>query len=252
MDSCSFDKLFKIKVPHILEKIFFSLDFESYKTCTEVTQTWEELLYSQSYMKMSKSVFHNELPTKEAKLFDAAVNGNANEVCKLLSSSMIDVNKSPYSPYIPDTPLQRATFCGHIEVVKLLLDAGADPNVTDRFGETLVYKASDGGHKNVLKLLLDRGGNPTKEDINLNTPLHKAALRGKNDVVQLLLERGAEVNEQNLRNRTPLHIATENGHQDVVQTLLEKGAMPISEGMSPGYPFSESDFDNRSFYRFAT
>ena len=46
MDSCAFDKLFTNSVPHILEKVFFSLDYNSFKSCLEVSRTWNEQLTS--------------------------------------------------------------------------------------------------------------------------------------------------------------------------------------------------------------
>ena len=61
MDTCAFDKLFAKSVPHILEKIFFSLDYESYKECLEVSDTWNKLLLSEPYLKIGKSVFRDEI-----------------------------------------------------------------------------------------------------------------------------------------------------------------------------------------------
>ena len=75
-----FDVLFAKNVPHLLEKIFLSLDYESYKTCMEVNQTWNQLLVSESYMKISKSLFSNEISMDTDKLGDFAANGNVRQV----------------------------------------------------------------------------------------------------------------------------------------------------------------------------
>ena len=44
-----FEYLFRRNVPHILEKIFFSLNYDSFKTCSEVCRAWNELMRSDSY-----------------------------------------------------------------------------------------------------------------------------------------------------------------------------------------------------------
>ena len=61
MGSCPFDKLFAKSVPHIMEKIIFSLDYESYKECFEVCHIWNEILTSKRYLKIGKSVFQDEV-----------------------------------------------------------------------------------------------------------------------------------------------------------------------------------------------
>ena len=56
MDSDSlgeFDALFKRSVPHILEKILFSLDYDSFSACGKVCKVWNDLLSSESYMRKS-------------------------------------------------------------------------------------------------------------------------------------------------------------------------------------------------------
>jgi len=85
---------------------------------------------------------------------------------------------------------------GHLEVVKLLLEHGADPNVKNRDGKTPLHNAASEGHLEVVKLLLERGADPNVKDDDGNTPLHNAAWRGHLEVVKLLLEHGADPNVQ--------------------------------------------------------
>jgi len=52
--------------------------------------------------------------------------------------------------------LHRAAALGHIEVVKVLLNAGASPRQRDMGGETALHKACQNGHKDVAQILVDR------------------------------------------------------------------------------------------------
>ena len=52
------DKLISASVPHILEKIFFSLDFGSFNTCLAVSPAWNELLSSECFLKLKKGTIH--------------------------------------------------------------------------------------------------------------------------------------------------------------------------------------------------
>ena len=57
MDPCAFDMLFTRSVPNILEKIFLSLDYNSFKACLEVSKAWKGLLVSESFKRKAKLVF---------------------------------------------------------------------------------------------------------------------------------------------------------------------------------------------------
>ena len=87
-----FEALFSKNVPHLLEKIFFCLDYESYKRCLEVSNVWHDLLTSDSFKKKGKSVFHSKILNDVCYLYDAAKEGDKDKVKKLLSTGMTDVN----------------------------------------------------------------------------------------------------------------------------------------------------------------
>ena len=181
--TCGFGTFFTKHVPHILEHIFLSLDYESYKSCTQVCQAWNQLLTSESY----QAKFREEILKDEGHLHDASRDGNEEEVRRLLSTSLVNVNRVNRAT----TPLLGASMRGHKNVVQLLIDKGADPNVANYCGYTPLRMAASLGHKDVANLLLDRGADFNKGDADGNTALHHAALKGHIDLVQLLLDRGA-------------------------------------------------------------
>ena len=67
-----FPILFSKHVPHILESIFISLDYESYKACQEVSITWKSLLTLESVQKKAKPLFYEGILEDEKKLRDAS------------------------------------------------------------------------------------------------------------------------------------------------------------------------------------
>ena len=100
---CAFDALFTRNVPHILEMIFFFLDYESYKNCVEVNKVLHDLLTSELYQRKGKSVFHKEILKDKEKLKSALKEGNAHELRTLLSRGGPTPEK--WDPGVP-TPWQ--------------------------------------------------------------------------------------------------------------------------------------------------
>ena len=85
--SCEFDRLLTQTVPHILEKIFFSLDFKSYMNCLVASRSWNDLLRSESFQRKGKDVFCEDI---QKKLQLAAEKGNVDIIRRFLSSFMVD------------------------------------------------------------------------------------------------------------------------------------------------------------------
>ena len=250
MESCAFDTLFSNNVPHLLEKVFFFLDYESYKTCLEVSDVWNNLLTSEPFRTKGKSVFYTELIKDGVKLYDTAREGDKDKVQQLLSTGMIDVNIKVNNASM--TPLIIATHHGHRDIIQLLVDNGADLNKADRGGYTPLKraayygqiitakflidlgaepgltKAANKGQYAIIQVLLQAGADPNMTDLNGECPLLVAALNGYRDIVQLLIQQGANPNMGSKYGSTPLHWAASLGHKDVVKQLIDGGAEPNS------------------------
>jgi ankyrin repeat protein/serine/threonine protein kinase len=118
------------------------------------------------------------------------------------------------------TPLFMASFFGHVDVVRLLLGAGARLDEVETNMSPLLA-ASMRGYTKVVRLLLDvHGVDVDSADDAGWTPLYAASECGSAEVVELLLRSGASVNAKNNANRSPLWIASSKGHVNVVQLLL--------------------------------
>ena len=65
--ACEFDRLITKSVLHIHDKIFFSLDYESYKKCLEVSKSWNDLLTSEYFLRRGKSLFCEDLQKVKMK-----------------------------------------------------------------------------------------------------------------------------------------------------------------------------------------
>jgi hypothetical protein len=141
------------------------------------------------------------------------------------------------------TPLHAAAYNRHIDVVRLLLEHGADANSSNG-GIFPLRRAYDGGDPKIMRLLLEHGADMDVQDGNaFGTLLHDASWDGQVEVVQLLLQRDVNVNAAGFENQTPLHMASFNGHTKIVQLLLDRGADVYAKNGSSETPL---DYARRS------
>ena len=109
------------------------------------------------------------------------------------------------------------------ELALLLLQAGANPNASDRTSRTALMKVGEGpAALAITRFLLNAGADVNAEDAEGTTVLVAAIRRGDRVLVQELLQRGAAVNDQ--RGERALEEAAYTNKADLVRLLLEKGA----------------------------
>lgn len=103
--------------------------------------------------------------------------------------------------------LRNAANLGDVELVKNLLDQGADACSCDARSRTSLHFAACKGEIGIAQLLLEHGADPNLQDVLGNTPLHLAACTNNTSMVTLLLKYGTDVTVLDKSGRTPLHLA---------------------------------------------
>jgi ankyrin repeat protein len=150
--------------------------------------------------------------------FDAAAVGNLAVVRNLLSADLAAVDDRG-----PDgrTALHLAARFGHMEVARLLLGHGADPNAIslDEERVTPLYIAVVARHRDTASLLLALGASPNSVQRGGWTALHAAARNGDQAIVDMLQLRRADATRVSDDGRTAVDLAEENGHAALAQVL---------------------------------
>ncbi|MCG8414423.1 MAG: ankyrin repeat domain-containing protein [Pseudomonadales bacterium] len=160
-----------------------------------------------------------------------------------LSISLLGITTS----YAAD--LIEATRAGDADAVASLIAEGADLDLATGDGMTAVHWAAQLGQADILKALLDAGAeaDPTTR-IGSYTPLHIASGQGSSEIVETLLAAGADVNAKTTNSLvTALHLAAQTvGGADSVKALLEHGADPNArEGSAEQTPLMFAAAENR-------
>ena len=93
---------------------------------------------------------------------------------------------------VRNTPMMHAVVYDHVEVVRVLLEGGANVEMANAHQRTALYMAAWSGYLEVCRLLLDWGAKVDRQEKWKETPLHCAARWGYLSVVKLLVERGAD------------------------------------------------------------
>lgn len=133
------------------------------------------------------------------------------------------------------TPLQ--TACKYEpEVVRYLIEKGANSNVRGAGGHTLLQLAAIGGNIKVVEVLLELGFDQNSRDDGGHNALQTACYSGRLEVAKLLLENGADINSKTNSGSTPLILAVkweatvyegrQGEHGGITAFLLERGADP--------------------------
>jgi ankyrin repeat protein len=157
----------------------------------------------------------------DASLADAAMTRDLAAVRALIAKK-VDVN----APGTDGSPaLHWAVRVDDAAMAKLLLDAGAQATLANRYGLTPMAIAAGNGSSSMIAILLDAGADANAPDPAGDTPLMSVTRVGRLDAVTLLLDRGAHVDATDATyQQTALMVAVRENHPDIVKLLIARGA----------------------------
>lgn len=116
---------------------------------------------------------------------------------------------------------------GHLDQVAKGLDAGIPVDAVDAVDQTALIAAAGKDHIEIVQLLLDRGAKPDVPDpAGWTALIHATYFGARPELLSLLVQKGADVNHQNDRGATALYLAAAAGREATVRRLLALGANP--------------------------
>lgn len=173
-------------------------------------------------MLLENGANHSEANKRYGTPLSAAAEKAHQRTCDILLKHGANPNQSGgwYS-----LPLVAAIVGQNINIVRQLIDAGADLNriACGRYGGPLPAAAAF-GMNDLIKELVDRGARVNDDDDKASDALYAASLAGHVSTVDLLLKLGADVNAKGGRHRNALGVASAEGHLGIVEKLIDAGA----------------------------
>ena len=156
----------------------------------------------------------------ELSLFDACAIGKFEDVTLLVFKDPQIVNEFSIDGF---TPLGLACYFGHEEIASFLVLKGAEVNVPSKNGFNVfpIHSAVAANNFSITKMLLDAGAYPNVCQKSGAAPLHTAAQLGNIELIILLLEHGAEVTLRMEGGKLPADLAAEKGFHEIAEILRD-------------------------------
>jgi ankyrin repeat protein len=160
---------------------------------------------------------------------------NAIEICTYLIKCGGDINRLDKAGVSPLQSLVRNSCPDKInntklhDLIRVLLDLGANINVQDLNGESIVHDLVRYKCLSILKLVKGSKINFNLKTVDGITPLHLAVLLEDEESINFILEKKSKVNVLDSENKTPLDIAIEKGNSELIKILERHGAKKACE-----------------------
>ena len=148
-------------------------------------------------------------------IFEAAAMGEREIAMELLREDESLVNSFAVDGY---TALHLAAYFGRAPVVQRLIERGAELRAIAHNSMEVepLHSAVAGRNLEVVRILLDAGADPAARQAGGWTPLHTAAQSGDARIARLLVEHGADIRAVNDEGLTPIDVAKAAGHDSVL------------------------------------
>src|ERR1700744_457357 len=154
----------------------------------------------------------------EINLFEASAAGKFDVVAHLIYS-----HPDAVDDYAEDgfTPLGLACYFGQFEVARYLVLKGASVNLPSNNGFNVfpIHSAAAGNYTDIVRLLIENGANVNVKQQAGATPLHSAAQNGNLEMLILLLENNADVTTRMEGGKLPADLAREKGFDEIAEIL---------------------------------
>uniref|UniRef100_A0ABI7XBL0 Ankyrin repeat and SOCS box containing 2 n=1 Tax=Felis catus TaxID=9685 RepID=A0ABI7XBL0_FELCA len=123
-----------------------------------------------------------------------------------------------------ETALYLATCRGHLDCLQSLLQAGAEPDISNKSRETPLYKACERKNAEAVRMLVQYNADTNHRCNRGWTALHESVSRNDLEVMEILVSRGAKVESKNAYGITPLFVAAQSGQLEALRFLAKYGA----------------------------
>jgi ankyrin repeat protein len=273
---------------------------EGHAACVDILLKKLEIDVNEILNNDGGTLLHTVATSGDTETFKALLNGGANpflendngetpaglavarrniDMMKAILDTVTDVNQSVDTKL--SALLKQAIVSRNAQMVELVLDRGADPNLSFADNPKPLLVAAAYGAVSIVSQLLARGAEIDarnqddgftalhyavydnsipmmnellKYKLNLNllnsdgcTPLHMAVIEGRDKSVAVLIDAGADINLPMKNGQTLLHLALENDDRDLVVDLINRGAninAPDSRGVTPLQLASSLNYPN--------
>ena len=207
-----------------------------------------EAIYTGQELKLSnKPKWFFEVNSEESVQSDTQLDETTTYYVPLASEQKPEEEKSPTWSAVPshdieqvksfisestdpetkNIALQEACYAGNLDIVKFLIDIGADVNAWIGTRGTALLSATLANHKQIAELLIANGADVNRRNYIGQSILHFACQEGNKEIVQLLIDNKAYIEALNNYGQTPLNLAQQVGHTEIIELLREHGAAEV-------------------------
>ena len=179
-------------------------------------KTLKNLIFKNPYLIVFLTIlFFSNVKAQESSIFDIARNGSLMEIKALTKNNPDIINNLSKEGY---SALTLACYYSNNDVATYLIEHVKDVNSKSGYGTPLMA-ATVKKNSNLVKLLLENNANPNLTDQNNSTALHFSVIFNQQEIIELLIKHKADPNIKDNRGNTALDYAKITNNSKIIQLL---------------------------------